>query len=202
MNKIDEQKEEELLKKHEHLIYFICNKYKSKLEKVMSPDDIYQEGRISALKAIRNYDETKGYELTTYMSKYITNKMLILIRKYYNTKKHSIYNPAITFILNMDSPINEESDLEYHDVIEDKNAIGGMNAVSDLNKCFLWNTVKNVLSEKFNKRNVNIFITFFLENKTYDDIGNEFNLSRQRVFSIIKTMSKYLKENCSREDFT
>jgi RNA polymerase sporulation-specific sigma factor len=107
--------ESQLVEKHIGLVGYIVKRMSNLLEDYhthFSKDDIYQEGCIGLLQAIRTYQSDKGYAFSTYAGRCITNAILMFFRK---ENKYPI-------LLALDKPIPfwEESErYTYKDMVEE-----------------------------------------------------------------------------------
>jgi RNA polymerase sigma factor (sigma-70 family) len=173
----DEQKT--LLEKHYRLLFFyIKNNVKNdKLKADM--EEIIDELNMRFCIAASHYDQSRGYKFSTFSYKCFEHGVQQLHRKKFKEKKR-------------DFKVVRISEREYKEFEDDK-------ITMDFNFLIaVINSVKTV-SEKSKK----ILFSYFLENKTLEQTGVIFNLSRERIRQIISDslckIKKYIKNNDIKE---
>jgi len=113
-----------LIKRHEPLLRYIVKKY---LERLVNDDrsayrfdDLLQEARIAAWRAVMSHDENKRSKVSTYMGTCATNKMRDLVRKV-NRLKNPSYTPIEDIHLEkVDESIEQQYDLKNMSVTLEK----------------------------------------------------------------------------------
>ena len=109
---MEQSKRDKLILDNQRLVYHLYEQL-SKTDIVKSnKDDIVSEGMLGLIKAANTFDETKGYQFSTYAGLCIRNAMLMYIRK---LNKH--WHKEISLY----TPIGEDSEgnqLCYADVIQ------------------------------------------------------------------------------------
>lgn len=109
---MEQSKRDKLILDNQRLVYYLYEQL-SKTDIVKSnKDDIVSEGMLGLIKAANTFDETKGYQFSTYAGLCIRNAMLMYIRK---LNKH--WHKEISLY----TPIGEDSEgnqLCYADVIQ------------------------------------------------------------------------------------
>ena len=109
---MEQSKRDKLILDNQRLVYYLYEQL-SKTDIVKSnKDDIVSEGMLGLIKAADTFDETKGYQFSTYAGLCIRNAMLMYIRK---LNKH--WHKEISLY----TPIGEDSEgnqLCYADVIQ------------------------------------------------------------------------------------
>ena len=182
-----EQYEEEVLNKYNKLIMKLSLKTFKSYNGKYSLDDIIQEAKIGAIKAVRNYDPSKNVKLITHLYNYVnfylshfTRDDTGLIKIPKTTKVESQYLPEIidaeVFQTNF---VNERGTFTYsiEKDIENKMFI---------EECFA----------SLNQKEKEILKLVFLEGYTYNQVAEMFNVSRQYANliankAIIKLKEKY-----------
>lgn len=97
---LNEQEQEQLILENMPLVTYIVKKY------FYYNEDYVSIGTIGLVKAVKTYDNTKGYKLSTYASRCIYNEICMQLRK----------NPVGKEI-SFDNQLNET--LDYEDVLLD-----------------------------------------------------------------------------------
>lgn len=73
---------EEVIKQNNNLVYGICSKYQSYMDK----EDLYQVGMIGLINAYNNFDYTKNVKFSTYAFPYIVGEVTKYVRENKNLK--------------------------------------------------------------------------------------------------------------------
>lgn len=73
---------EEVIKQNNNLVYGICSKYQSYMDK----EDLYQVGMIGLINAYNNFDHTKNVKFSTYAFPYIVGEVTKYVRENKNLK--------------------------------------------------------------------------------------------------------------------
>ena len=73
---------EEVIKQNNNLVYGICSKYQSYMDK----EDLYQVGMIGLINAYNNFDNTKNVKFSTYAFPYIVGEVSKYVRENKNLK--------------------------------------------------------------------------------------------------------------------
>ena len=186
---------EELWIAVEKFVYKMCNKY-TKLETFSQPfDEILSIALISFCKAYDTYKILSGITFISYLSKIISNHVLLAYRyckngeKYYNRKKEE---------LSIEEPIgidNEGNKLTFLDILSNNlentvyDYIENKELINTINFC-----INNILTEK-----EKIVLYYRLESLTQQKISDILGVSRSYISKIEKTVynkiRKYLKKN-------
>lgn len=66
---------DQMILDNEKLVYYIIN------SRFKGNTDLYDLGLIGLIKGVKSFDPTKGYNLSTYLTKCITNEILMTFRK-------------------------------------------------------------------------------------------------------------------------
>lgn len=119
----DELSLEELIERYKVSINSIILKYKKNINNIgLDIKDLYQEGLIALIDAIKTYDETKDASFKTYANIVINRKMLDLIKSH-NRVKYLSLNSAVS----LDSIIDEDGERSLYDKLE-------MDSLTPINK--------------------------------------------------------------------
>ncbi|MGL5049588.1 MAG: sigma-70 family RNA polymerase sigma factor [Fusobacteriaceae bacterium] len=151
-------------------------------------DDMIQNGSIGLLDAIKKWDSKKG-AFSTFSFQYIKFYILRGLKKfdlnqpfripiYIYEDKELLKNCRVT-TLNLDKKVKEEGSMSYSDAIEDKNSaidlfIKKTEILDLLNECF----------ELLNPKERYILYGRYFEDKTLRDLGEELNLTKERIRQI------------------
>jgi RNA polymerase sigma factor (sigma-70 family) len=140
-------------------------------------EDMFQIGSIGLLKAIDNFDPSKGC-FSTYAFRIVRNELLMEFRK----SKKSV-NAAFSLDDNLD--IGNGESVSYSEIISDgkdyeENAVNHM--------------LVQLMFEKLSLREKRIFIMFFVDGKTQCEISERLGISQGTVSRIIKGMGKTKKK--------
>lgn len=140
-------------------------------------EDMFQIGSIGLLKAIDSFDASKGC-FSTYAFRVVRNELLMEFRK----SKRSV-NAAFSLDDNVD--IGNGESVSYAEMIADR-------------KDYEENTVNSMLAQqifdKLSSREQRIFIMFFVEGKTQQEISEALGISQSYISRIIKGIGKIKKK--------
>lgn len=134
-------KEELLVEENMKLVHFVINKrYKTIIQKINYLglyEDFYQEGCIGLFKAVKAFDETKGFKFSTYGFKWIDLQLRGFVTRY--IPKH--YNDNL---VSMDKKINkgDKREITLKDAIYSYDEYNGL--YSDLKKFAKTTKVKDI----------------------------------------------------------
>lgn len=159
---------------HKNLVLKFCSKYKNS----NLYEDFVSLGNIGLLSAIENFNKDIGYQFSTYAYYCIRNSIFEYMR---NNKKHLVSSTSL------DEVVDELDGLRLLDIIEsDFDIFDGIPDDTEIMK-----VIKKKLSPK-----EEVVLNLRLSGKTFEDIGNEYNISRQRIgqiFNNIRNKLSYLK---------
>jgi len=167
-------------------------------------DDMLQSGRIGLFNALSTYDSTKG-AWATWMIMYIRKEMIDYINQSLRVIRipiHQLNNKHINFnennptninVISLNSPINnEDSNERLIDKIADENSYQ-LDFKEDSEKIKLLKQFQSQLKDKHKE----ILQLRFVEEKTFEEIGNQLNITRQaakdRYDKAIKELQKKFK---------
>ncbi len=135
-------------------------------------EDLYQEGCIGLWRGMRNYDESKGTHIASFLYHTIKCDMLKFVTRY--CKKHNMLNTISLNYTWSDSENNTLGDTLQSEYVE----------INEL----------KILSEKLSKSNVKDIrpiMKLHLKGKKQSDIGKELNMSQMTV---CRRMQKFKAE--------
>ena len=161
---MDAEKLEQMILSNQNLVYFAINKW---FPSFRDDDDIIQTGMIGLWKACESYDENKGH-FSTYAIPCIVNAIRHELRKQTagcRSGETISYEVYIQSEKDCAAVADDYSNVEYD---------------------------MSFLKRQFNQRDYTAFL-LYIDGASCADIGRQFNLSRQRVSSIIKNCRQACK---------
>lgn len=171
-----------LAEENHKLIYWFCWKNHLDIE------EWYDIIAIGYMKGINSYDETKGVELSTYLSKIMKNEYLMVLRL---KQAKSRIPEAEIFSLEFEFGIGngsnkEKNDANMYDIISDKN--------SDFEEriCLKIDLEKALKNIKIKDRYRRIY-GLRIKGYTYIEIAEIEKCSRARIHTICKNVNEKLK---------
>lgn len=175
------EQHEKMFNEYYKLVYYVINRNFSDLSNVpnyIAYDDIVQHGLIGLFKAVKAFDNEKGFAFSTYATHCIFNEINMVLRK---------NKPNLEISLN--KCISDSDESTIGDLICD-NFDGIEDVISEID-------TMDTFSKTFNKSNdkVKNVIVKTLEGKTQIQISNETNMSRANVYKLVKSFKdNYKKE--------
>jgi RNA polymerase sigma factor (sigma-70 family) len=167
----------ELVEANLRLVIHVAKRYYNKGVPIQ---DLIQEGNIGLIKAAEKFDVERGLRFSTYATWWIKQGIL---RALYNNNKRK------------ETPMEiEELALESIDIMEDIIAFEVRNKVDEAVKRLV---DKGMLSEKA----VKAFRARVYLEKTLDEIGQELELTRERIRQIENNVKERLKNSKELKDF-
>lgn len=185
------QAKEILVERNLRLVAHIAKKYQNVDEDM---EDLISIGCIGLIKAVDTFDAGKGH-LATYACRCIDNELLMLLRSKKKTSKEvSLFEP-----IGQDKEGNE---IHLMDVIEQQQP----DIIEDMELCNrkakLMRLMENCLTER--EKEI-IFLRYGLSGtteKTQNEIGSYFGISRSYVSRIEKKALQKLREGFEAEEAT
>lgn len=104
--------QEQLVLNNMKLVYYLMKKYDF-------DEDCVASGMVGLVRGVQTFDETKGYQLSTYLSKCILNEVYMYFRNCPEIKNHR--NKYKYILISLDRTILENSNSTLADVIPDNN---------------------------------------------------------------------------------
>lgn len=157
---------------------YIANKFGKNHRE--SYEDLMHEGIIAIIDAIKNYDITSTNKFSTYCYMYINGYMLNKLNHKFNK----------TFSIDFETS-EEFKPSDIYLVSDDK---GGLeNLIETENKKRLTNVLK-MLDDR-DRQIIEMYFGLFNKKKNQEEIGLEFNLTKQAIGQIIKRNLEILKYN-------
>ncbi len=133
----NEEALEKLIERYKVVINGVLSKYKREASTIgLDVKDLYQEGLIGLITAIKRYDELKDASFRTFANLVIERQIIDLI-KTNKRMKHMALNNSIS----LDSLLDEESDESLYDKIEADNYTPITKLISDEDKVLLKNNL-------------------------------------------------------------
>lgn len=173
----------ELLSMNNKLLNTICNKYRSLADR----EDLYQVACLGLLKAIKTFDEEKGFQFDTWLNRVSTNEVFMQLRKERRHNSEYDENGNAVRIINS---ISEYNSNEEDTTIEDTLA-GDTNVENEVfenvEKSFLYNMIEQ-FSGKNERRG--IIIRMILKGMTVENISKEVGCVHS---TISKTRTKFIQ---------
>lgn len=177
--------EERTLKTYERLIiklsHYAYRRYNGKYQL----DDILQEARMGALKAIRTFDSSKNVKLITH----IHNSIIFSLSHYFRADTGLIHIP----IRVLTDQTKKKPELVNNEFLYDSSSDKTINHTQSENKIdesLLCEQYLSILPEKQS----NILKKIYFEGYTYDEVATMYNISRQAINSNASKSLKKIKE--------
>lgn len=190
---IEKLNDERFVKKFTYVAFELLKKFKSKkelkLELTITEEDIYQETVTRVLEGIRN-SETCTIEN---FEKHFFNAMKAVADWLLNSKEnHKRFDYC------------DEDDYDEDEILSSKFFKTNNNLIESFSENFEENEIKEKRIKVIKKElsnNHNALMTFqgLLENKTYDEIAEENNLSKKNVYKAAELIRYRLKNSVHRK---
>lgn len=164
-----------IVKHNLRILIKLCNRYRD--------EDIFHEGMLGLLIAIDKFNIEDGFRFFQFASLWIRSKL----QWYFKCQKRSLPFPFHRAV-KLDQTVSQNNNLTYEEVIADTKLSSEELFITQQTK-YQVNKFCNNLADNELK-----VITGRLEEKTLDEIGQELNLSRQRVHQVEKLVVSKFKE--------
>jgi RNA polymerase sigma factor (sigma-70 family) len=162
-----------------YAIGLLLSDWKSITRLKLTYEDLYQEGKLALFKAIRGFNPERYIEFSTYAIAAIKNNVLTLISKHKKENRFSL-----------DVPVGDESRLV--DFIPQRISEESIDTES------LKQDIRNILSILTHREREIILKHYGLfgnKKQTFEEIGKNMNLTRERIRQIEKKAIKRLRIN-------
>lgn len=185
INTMNSENNNELIVKYSRLIYYVIKQ----LGLLHDSDEYYEVGVIGLVKALRDFDESKGYKFSTFAYKYIRTEIIILL--HYKNR----YKRKINFLtVPLDEPLSENG-FTYQEVIP-----SDVNIEEEVEQKILLEYVYKFI-DMLDEKDSFIIKSYYglqgYEQKNYQEIGKMLNLSktaiRVRLLKNIQIIRKKIK---------
>ena len=177
--------EEKMLKMYERLIIKLSQYAYRRYSGKYQLDDIMQEARMGALKAIRTFDPSKNVKLITH----VHNSINFSLSHYFRADTGLIHIPIRVLtdqsknkpeLVNNEFLYDSSSDKETNQSKSEKN----------LDESLLCEQYLSILPDKQS----DILKKIYFEGYTYDEVASMYNISRQAINSNASKSLKKIKE--------
>ena len=177
--------EEKMLKMYERLIIKLSQYAYRRYNGKYQLEDIMQEARLGAVKAIRTFDPSKNVKLITH----IHNSINFSLSHYFRADTGLIHIP-IRVLTDQNKTKPELVNNEFlYDFSSDKKS-SPITTDNKIEESMLCDQYLSILPEKQS----NILRKIYYEGYTYDEVANMYNISRQAISSNATKSLKKIKE--------
>ena len=177
--------EEKMLKMYERLIIKLSQYAYRRYNGKYQLEDIMQEARMGAVKAIRTFDPSKNVKLITH----IHNSINFSLSHYFRADTGLIHIP-IRVLTDQNKTKPELVNNEFlYDFSSDKKS-SPITTDNKIEESMLCDKYLSILPEKQS----NILRKIYYEGYTYDEVASMYNISRQAISSNATKSLKKIKE--------
>jgi RNA polymerase sigma factor (sigma-70 family) len=177
--------EEKMLKMYERLIIKLSQYAYRRYNGKYQLEDIMQEARLGAVKAIRTFDPSKNVKLITH----IHNSINFSLSHYFRADTGLIHIP-IRVLTDQNKTKPELVNNEFlYDFSSDKKS-SPITTDNKIEESMLCDQYLSILPEKQS----NILKKIYYEGYTYDEVASMYNISRQAISSNATKSLKKIKE--------
>ena len=177
--------EEQVLKQYNKLILKLAHKLYKSYNGKYALEDIVQEAKIGAIRALRNYDPSRNVKLLTHLHNYIN----FYLSHFTRADTGLIKIPKATNVENDKLPEIIDNNLFEIDFVNERCPFQENISDDTENKLFLADCF-NSLTDK----EKNIIKLVYIEGYTYNEVAEYYNVSRQYCNALAAKALKKLKD--------
>lgn len=178
MTNIDE-KALKLYKENENLVYFCLKKYGLEFD-----EDYQQMARIGLWNACKSFDISKEFKFSTYAVHVINNEVFKQFRKINAKKERTAVVISLNEKISNNGTTKDIENLTYEDSLADS---------KDYYESFIIKDVIKQVYDKLSKEEQKLFILYFVEDKTQQEISKKLNLSQSYISRLLKKLKNKFK---------
>lgn len=145
-------------------------------------EDLLQEGKMGIIAAMEKFDTTRSINFFQYSTWYVKNNIRIYLKKQRKRRKEILVDEMSNYIDGETDPIVEFEEREAKKVL-----LSAINGLPEMDR--------KVVKMRFGLDNE------FNEGHTYQQIGDIFSLSKQRIEQIASRAVSKLRKNTQLKDF-
>lgn len=181
--------EEEVLKQYDKLIMKLAHKVHRSYNGKYSLDDIVQEAKISAIRALRNYDPSRNTKLITHLYNYIN----FYLSHFTRADTGLIKIPKVTNVDSSQLPEIIDAQVFQANYVNERCPVQSDMSENLDDKMFIEESF-SILSKKEQE----ILKLVYIDGYTYNEVAEMFNVSRQyanalAIKAIKKLQNKYVE---------
>lgn len=166
---------EEIYLRNQNLVYKFATTYK-----LLNDEDMMQNLRMAMFRAIKNFDDTKGFALSTYV-------YIALFHEYKYSFRDK--NLKIEYVNNVVSDENGKASDIFDFIPDNKN----IDIDEQLNKQEIFTIINNYVNT-LEKEYKNMFNDYYFNNIKQKELAKKYNLTQSQVSRKIKSIIKCLQE--------
>ena len=156
------------------IAYFInmnCHRYVEIAKRKSASEDLMQVGAVALMNAIKNFDPSYSYAFTTYLGRAIFREVREYVCDLHSLKDEESFEGIMSTEEGRDEIEKIEDYIPYEE-------LAGYRYDKDF--------ILNKILPQLNKRNADIFVDYYFNGKSMQDIGKERSLSREGVSQIVE----------------
>lgn len=177
--------EEEVLKQYNKLILKLAHKLYKSYNGKYALEDIIQEAKIGAIRALRNYDPNRNVKLLTHLHNYIN----FYLSHFTRADTGLIKIPKATNVESENLPEIIDNSVFQSDFVNERCPIQE-NVSYDVENKLLLTECFSMLSEK----EKNILKMVYIDGYTYNEVAEQYNVSRQYCNALAAKAIKKIKD--------